>query len=270
MDARDLLALLHETLRAGKPCALVTVTAFTGSVPREPGAKMLVFADGTSRGTIGGGRLEAQAIEDAVAALKEGQSRKASYELQPQALGMYCDGKVEVFIDCFVENLKLVILGGGHVGEKVAALAAFLGIAHWVVDDRAEYATAARFPHARQVLQSQPDAALKLLGVDGNTAVAIVTRCHGFDLRCLIAALKTPAFYVGMIGSKTKTRRLFALCERRDLHPETDARVRAPIGLDIGSETPEEIALAILAEILQLKRGKTGQPLSLALKASHS
>lgn len=268
MDARELLALLQENLRAGKPCALVTVTGFTGSVPREPGAKMLVFPDGTSRGTIGGGRLEAQAIEDAVAVIKEGKSRKASYELQPQALGMYCDGQVEVFIDAFVENLKLVILGGGHVGEKVAALAAFLGIPFWVVDDRAEYAAAARYPRARQVLQSQPDAALKLLGVDANTAVAIVTRCHGFDLRCLIAALKTPAFYVGMIGSKAKTQRLFALCERRDLSPSADPRVHAPIGLDLGSETPEEIALSILAEIMQVRHGRSGKPLKLSLSVT--
>ena len=130
MKDAELFSSLSERLAAGEPAALVTVTGSERSAPREPGAKMLVFPGGATRGTIGGGRLEAQAIEDALAALAEGRPRRAGYELEPKALGMYCGGKVEVFIDVFAERLKLVILGGGHVGEKTAALAAFLGIPH--------------------------------------------------------------------------------------------------------------------------------------------
>jgi xanthine dehydrogenase accessory factor len=253
---------LSERLAAGLPCALITVTGSTGSTPREIGAKMLVFPNGTTLGTIGGGRLEAQAIEDSVGALKGGKPLNRSYELEPQELGMYCGGTVDVFIDVFTETLKLVILGGGHVGEKTAALAAFLGIPHWVVDDRPDYATRARFPAARQVIVDQPSSALQSLHPDANTAIAIVTRCHGFDLRCLVAALPTPAFYIGMIGSRTKIKRLFDLCERRGLEPGADARVHAPIGLDIGGRTPEVIALSIMAEIVRARNGATGEPLS--------
>ena len=261
MDA-DLLRALSDALASGRPAALVTVTGFSGSVPREAGAKMAVFDDGATLGTIGGGRLEAQAIADASAAIKDGRSRAVRYELAPQALGMYCGGQADVFIDVLADAMRLVILGGGHVGEKLAQLAAFLRVPHSVVDDRAEYATRERFPAARDVVVAQPDEALRRLGVDGRTAVAIVTRCHGFDLRCLIAALKTPAFYVGMIGSRAKKERLFALCRRRGLEPDSDARVRAPIGLDLGGRRPEDIALSIMAEITQRRHGGTGRPLT--------
>ena len=132
-----------------------------------------------------------------------------------------------------------------------------------MADDRPEYASPRRFPKARRVTLSQPDAALKELGVDADTAVAIVPRCHGFDLRCLVAALATPAFYIGMIGSRAKTERLFALCERRGLEPASDPRVRAPIGLDLGGRRPEEIALSIVSEILCVKHKTSGASLSL-------
>ncbi len=262
MTPSDLAKLLSERCSAGLPTALVTVTGFSGSAPREAGAKMLVFPDQRIAGTIGGGRLEAQAILDAAKALSEGKPRAVSYELEPRALGMYCGGTVEVFIDVFCESLKLVILGGGHVGEKTAALAAFLGVPHWVVDDREEFASRARFPTARQVVVGPPDAALKNLPVDKDAAIAVVTRCHGFDLRCLTAALATDAFYIGMIGSRTKVARLFSLCERRGLSPAEDPRVHAPIGLDLGGTRPEDIALSIMAEVTRARHGATGEPLS--------
>lgn len=262
MTPAELLGRLHEAVSAGTPAALVTLIASTGSTPREPGAKMLVFEDGKTLGTIGGGRLEAQVIEDAQAALKEGRSCKKLYDLEPKGLGMYCGGTAEVFVDLYVSPTCLVILGGGHVGESLSVLSAFLGLPHTVVDDRAEYATRARFPHARQVVVAQPHEALARLSVTENTAIAIVTRCHGFDLRCLVASLQTKAFYIGMIGSRTKTQRLFELCRRRGLEPETDARVHAPIGLDLGGRRPEEIALSILAEITMRRHGATGRSLS--------
>lgn len=262
MTPDELVSSLSRRLSEGACAALVTVVGSSGSAPRELGAKMLVLADGSIQGTIGGGRLEAQAAADAIKALRLGESRAASYELEPRALGMYCGGKVDVFIDVFSQKLKLVVLGGGHVGEKTAALAAFLGVPHWVVDDREEFAARGRFPAAREVLCMPPDQALKRLSVDANTAVAIVTRCHGFDLRCLTAALATKAFYIGMIGSREKTRRLFDLCERRDLYPGADARVHAPIGLDLGGRSPEAIALSVLSEIYMRRFGKTARPLS--------
>src|SRR5262249_53211222 len=153
-----------DAVAAGKPAALLTVTGFSGSAPREIGAKMLVLAD-AALGTIGGGRLEAQAVEDARAALREGKPVSKTYELQPKELGMYCGGTVTVFIDVYVETTCLVILGGGHVGEKTAELAHFLGMPHYVVDDRPEYASRERFPHAREILVCQPHEALQRLKV---------------------------------------------------------------------------------------------------------
>lgn len=261
MTDAELLKTLSERAAQGLPTALVTVIAASGSTPRSVGAKMLVFPDGSLRGTIGGGRFEASAAEDATRALAEGKSASFSYELEPKQLGMYCGGRAEVFVDVLADALRLVILGGGHVGQKLAALSAFLGVPHWVVDDRAEYAARERFPAARAVLEAQPDQALKRLTVGPQTAIAIVTRCHGFDLRCLAAALGTPAFYIGMIASRAKTERLFELCRRRGLEPD-EPRVRAPIGLDLGAESPEAIALSILAEILQIKNNASGRPLS--------
>ncbi len=263
MTHLNLVKRLSERLSSGVPIALVTVTSSEGSVPRETGAKMLVAPDSSIEGTIGGGRMEAVAISDAVAALADGKSLEKTYELEPKALGMYCGGKVTVFIDVFSEPLKLVILGGGHIGEKTAELASFLGVAHWVVDDREEFSRKERFPHARSVTNAPPDQALKTLKVDEKTAIAIVTRCHGFDLRCLVASLATPAFYIGMIGSRTKTTRLFDLCEKRGLDPGADPRVHAPIGLDLGLSTPEAIALSILGEVLQQRYQASGKPLSL-------
>ncbi len=263
MTPSELLAALSERLARGQSAAMVTVTGCSGSAPREIGAKMLVFEGGETLGTVGGGRFEAQAVQDALAALKEGAPRNASYELEPRMLGMYCGGRVEVFIEVFCERLKLVILGAGHVAEKTAALAAFLGVPHWVVDDREQYASRARFPCAREVLVGPMETVLKRLRVDADTAVAIVTRCHGFDLRCLVAALGTPAFYIGMIGSRTKTQRLFELCRRRELDPAGDPRVHAPIGLDLGGRSPEAIALSILSEILMTKHRATGKSLRL-------
>lgn len=253
MTPQELMSRLAVCLKNGETVAQATVTGVKGSVPREIGAKMLVFPDGRSAGTIGGGRLEAQTIEDARKALRDGRCRQARYDLEPQSLGMYCEGSVEVFIDVFCDSLKLVILGGGHVGQKTGALASFLGVPYSVVDDREEFVSAERFPYARKVLQGAPSEALKALAVDEKTAIIIVTRCHGFDLRCLVAALSTPAFYIGMIGSRAKTRRLFDLCQRRGLSPETDTRVFAPIGLDLGGRAPEAIALSILAEIFKVK-----------------
>lgn len=258
------MARLAEGLKDGQSLALATVIGCKGSVPREIGAKMLVFPDGRIAGTIGGGRLESQVIEEAIKALGEGRCRQASYALEPQSLGMYCEGEVDVFIDVFSQPLKLAILGGGHVGQKVGALSSFLGIPHSVVDDREEFAAAERFPHARKIMQASPSEALKALGVDEKTAVVIVTRCHGFDLRCLIAALATPAFYIGMIGSRAKTNRLFDLCQRRGLSPESDPRVHAPIGLDLGGRSPEAIALSILAEIFKIKNQAGGLSLNAA------
>ncbi|OGS05825.1 MAG: hypothetical protein A3G41_07905 [Elusimicrobia bacterium RIFCSPLOWO2_12_FULL_59_9] len=258
MGQEDLIEKLSAAVKAGRPAALVTVIAVGGSAPREPGAKMLVYEDGAIEGTVGGGRFEAMAAEAAQDALKQRAPAKKKFELEPQSLGMYCGGWVEVFIDVFFEPLRLVILGGGHVAEQLGSLAAVTGVPYVVVDDRPEFASRRRFPQAREIIVGQPSEILGRMSVNEETYVVIVTRCHGFDMRCLVAALPTTAPYIGMIGSRTKIERLFALLERRDLDPYNDPRVHAPIGLDLGGKDPKSVALSILAEIFKVKNGAAG------------
>lgn len=263
-EAENVFKLLEEAIRRGRSAALVTVISAKGSTPRECGAKMLVYEDGSIAGTIGGGKLEAMAIKEAVASLKEGASRKAVFDLTPRGLEMNCMGRVEVFIDVHATQLKLLILGAGHVGQRVAEAAAAAGIPYAVVDERAEFANQERFPHASGILVKLPHKAVKS-AVDAKTYVVIVTRGHALDEECLAAALKTKARYIGMIGSRSKVPLAFKALNRKGFHPEKDPRVYSPIGLDCGGKSPGAIAISILAEILAVHHGRDGRHLRLRL-----
>ena len=262
-EAESVFKLLEEAIRQGRGAALVTVISAGGSTPRECGAKMVVYEDGSTAGTVGGGKLEALAIQEAVSALKAGQSRKAVFDLTPRGLGMNCMGRVEIFIDVHAASFKLLILGAGHVGQKVAEVAAAAGIPYAVADERAEFANRERFPQASHVFVKQPHKAVRLAGVDAKTYVVIVTRGHDLDEECLAAALKTKAAYIGMIGSRSKVPLAFKVVNRQGLHPEKDPRVHAPIGLDCGGKSPGAIAVSILAEIFAVHHGRSGRHMRL-------
>jgi xanthine dehydrogenase accessory factor len=264
----NLMRRLSGHLDAGTAVALVTVVSTDGSVPREVGAKMLVFEDGSIEGTVGGGALEAEAIRAAVDALKAGASRKAAFTLEPKKLGMYCAGQVEVFIDVFQRSLRLVILGGGHVAERLGKVAAGAGIPYVVADDRPQFANEKRFPDAAQVVVGRPQDLVKDLVKHPEDYVAIVTRCHAFDIECLAEALKTGAPYIGLIGSRAKIRQVFAILNKRGVHPEKDGRVYSPIGLDLGDKTPGTIAVSIVSEILKLKNAASGNHMRLSTQHS--
>jgi xanthine dehydrogenase accessory factor len=260
----ELIRRLNDHLEKGVSVALVTVVATDRSAPREVGAKMLVFEDGAIEGTVGGGTLEAQAIRAAVDAIQAGQSRKETFELEPKEIGMYCGGQVEVFIDVFKRNARLVILGGGHVAERLGRVAADAGLPYVIADDRAAFATRDRFPDARQVLVGRPQDLVKDLVKSAEDYVAIVTRCHAFDIECLAESLKTPAAYIGLIGSRTKIQKVFEILGKRGVRPETDPRVYSPIGLDLGDKSPGAIAVSIVAEILKLKNEASGEHMRLS------
>jgi len=172
---------------------------------------------------------------------------------------MECMGRVELFIDAHVTELKLLIVGGGHVGLKVAEAAELAGISYAVADDRSEFANPIRFPRAARILVERPDRAIRKAGVDSKTYIVIVTRGHALDKECLAAAMKTPAAYIGMIGSRSKVPAAFKFLNRRGLHPQKDPRVFAPIGLDCGGKTPGAIAISVLAEILAIHHGRDGR-----------
>ncbi len=259
-DPRDLFQAMAELKRDNRPFVLVTVTGVASSAPREVGAKMVVQVDGSIVGTIGGGPFEAAVIEEARRLLTEkGGAKQESYDLDSFE-GMRCGGVVEVFFDPLPSRPRLVIVGAGHVGTKLARLAAEIDLPHAVIDDRPEYADPSRFPRAQRVvcapLDRDPFAQLPIAPDD---AIAIVTRRNDLDTACLAAAMATKASYIGMIGSRKRVDLTFRDLERMGLKPTEDSRVHAPIGMKLGDRTPGEVALAILAEVVQ-SRGAASTP----------
>ncbi len=271
MTELELLTSASQRAAARDPFVLATVTRVERSTPREPGAKMIVLANGAIEGTIGGGPLEAAVIAEAKRLLAErGASVSLPFALDASGseaarlnptpgdlLGMKCGGEVEVFLDVIRPPPRVIIYGAGHVGEKTAAVAGAAEIPHVVVDDRASLATRDRFPLATEVycvdLHAQP---LGSLDVGAEDCIVIVTRCHAIDELVFEAAVRSPARYVGLIGSRRKIALISRSMEKKGLDPRGDPRVHAPIGLDIGTKAPGQIAIAILGEVLSVLGGK--------------
>lgn len=248
-------ALLQELMAAleqGTSVALVTVVEVKGASPAQVGFKLLVRSDGTLVGNLGGGSLESQAREAALSAMKEGRSRLAHYSLReegPDAVGMLCGGEVTVFIEVHQPCPTLLIVGGGHVGRPLAEMARIVGFDVQLVDVRPERSTGA-----------QLDAAT----ITSRTYVVVITEDHVNDEQTLRRTIGTPAAYIGMIGSRRKAETILENLRREGIQEDLLARVRAPIGLDLGGRSPAEIALAILAEVIQVRYGGGAAPRSLA------
>lgn len=261
---------IAELKESGVPFVLATLVGAEGSTPRKAGARMLVFPDGSIVGTVGGGTVERLTIPEAVALLKSGsnESKKLTYNcgkggalrLAETRTGMLCGGKVEVLIEPFQPEFKLVICGGGHIGEKLAALGDALEVPYAVVDSRRAFANRKRFPRAEAVVCAEFTKGIQSLSITARTAVVIVTFGHRHDDVCLRAALATPAAYIGLIGSRKKAGVLLRRLAKAGFNPK-EKRLHSPVGLDIGSETPAEIALSIMAEIFKERTGGTGRPM---------
>lgn len=259
-EPRNIIKMLSEAIDSGRAAAFVTVISVAGSTPREAGAKMLVYADGSIEGTVGGGAMEALTIKQAVECIKKGEGGKFLFKLKPGGnTGMICMGDMEVYIDVYTQPLKVLILGGGHVALKVAEACRLAGYPYSVADERKELVTPERFPQALAVYAEFPHKAVDLAGVDKDTYVVIVTRGHALDRECLEAAMKTKAAYIGMIGSAPKVREVFRLLGKKKLYPLKDGRVHSPIGLNLGGKTPGEIAVSVLSEIIKVHYGRDGR-----------
>ena len=274
-ETRNLIKMLGEAIDGGTNAAFITVISADGSTPRETGAKMLVFENGSIEGTVGGGALEALAIKQAVDCIKKGSSGKFVFDLKPKGnagagvvskaygqqttnTGMICMGRAEIFIDVYKNPLKILILGAGHVGLKIAEAAEIAGYPYIVADDRPEFANKERFPGASAVLLEKPHEAVARAGVDDSTYAVIVTRGHALDRECLEAVMRTKAAYIGMIGSADKVREIFRLSGKKKLYPLKDKRVHSPIGLNLGGKTPGEIAVSVMAEIIKTHYKRDG------------
>ena len=259
----ELYAALAAALKAGEAVAVVTVVAVEGSAPRDPGAQMAVWGSGRTLGTVGGGDLEAVVVRDARALLAAGNSVLREYSLHgadPQSVGV-CGGRVQVFIHLLRPAERVLIAGAGHVAQPLAQLAGQAGFRVVVVDDRPEFLTAERFPGADTLLVTFPELRSQV-PLDSFTSAVVVTRSHEHDLVVLRQLLDQPLAYLGAMGSRTKVRQMFQRLRDEGYSAEQLQRVRAPIGLDIGAETPEELAVSIVAELIQAKRGGSGLPLS--------
>ncbi len=246
----------------GRPAALATVIRSQGSVPRQAGSKMLVWPDGNIVGTVGGGEMEARVIQAAQEALRDGQTRLLRYDLAdlPSGDAGICGGTVEVFVEPLLPVPTVLVIGCGHVGRAVAELAKWMGFRVIVSDDRPGYATPEQVPGMDGYVEAPPAEIVGQVPITAMTCIAAVTRGLVIDKALIPALLATEAPYIGLIGSRRRwALTAQALADEQGISPADLARVRAPVGLEIGAETPREIALSILAEIVMVLRGGTGE-----------
>jgi xanthine dehydrogenase accessory factor len=235
----------------------VTVVRAQGSTPQRAGAKMLVWADGRTVGTIGGGCYENEAFWKARDAIGSGKPQLLHFELNDdfaQENGLICGGRMDVHIDPLVPSPRLFIIGAGHVGYHLARAAADVGFRIHVVDDREKFASPDRFPGADVVVEPIPDW-LHRVELPPSAYVVVVTRGHQHDLEAMRALAARDLKYLGLIGSRAKIARIYEALLAEGMPPECLQRVHAPIGLNIGAVTPAEIAVSILAELIAVTRG---------------
>jgi xanthine dehydrogenase accessory factor len=247
---------LLELLRSGGRGALATVVRASGSTPQQPGARLLLRPDGSRVGTVGGGAIEQAVVEALRACVRDGRPQLLVRDLG-RDLGMCCGGRMEVFVEPIEGAPRLVIFGAGHIGRATAAIARGVGFAVTVVDDREELNTEERFPGCVRVL-AEPYEARDRIAPQAHDWLLVVTHDHRLDEEALDTYARLPHAYLGVIGSKRKIVRLLQrIRARRGALPPLQ-RVYAPVGLDLGAVSPEEIAVSIVAELIALRHGRQG------------
>lgn len=259
MRVAELHARIAELAREGVPFVVATIIDAKGSSPRGVGARMLVMRDGAIVETIGGGVLEKRVIADALTFLAAGVTRSERYELREQgdnALGALCGGEATVFFEVHAPARTLLIVGAGHVGQKLCSFAKLLDFQVVVLDSRQDMVTPERFPDADQLICADPAQTADLFTLGETTHVVIVTHGHLHDKDALRSVIGSSAASIGMIGSANKVRTVYAQLREEGVPAERLDRVHSPIGLDIGAETPAELALCIMAEIVADTCGK--------------
>lgn len=249
------LELTHQS------AAMCTVVKTSGSAPRHSRSKMLVYPDGHFLGTVGGGELENRVRKEALASLQDGQPRLLSYNMTDPSRGDagVCGGQVEVFVEPILQPPTVVVLGGGHVGKAVAHLAKWLGYHVVISDDRPEFCTPESNPDADEFF-NVPMAELPLhLNITQQTALVLTTRGNNLDIAGLPALLESKWGYIGVIGSRKRWSETVKSLNEAGISDEQLRPIHSPIGLGIGAETPEEIAVSIMAEVLMLRESGSGK-----------
>jgi xanthine dehydrogenase accessory factor len=238
--------------------ALLTVVETRGSTPRKSGAHVLLAADGESVGTLGGGAIEYEALEQARAVLAKGGTALFRRHLS-QDLGMCCGGEMSIFIETVEPKPRLFVFGAGYIGKPLVAMATACGFEVTIVDGRSEWADPARFPGAAVRCQDPEDAARALDFAPGDYA-CVVTHDHALDQRLVQILIRRPLRFLGMIGSRAKQRKFVQRLRGHGLGDEEIARLHTPLGLAIGASTPEEIAVSVLAQLIAVRRGIAIEP----------
>lgn len=257
----DIVKRIEYFLERGLRLALCILVDKRGSGPREPGAKMVVVEDGQTFGTIGGGDFERILVKEALRAIEKGKPRKVIFSLREEGkegaikTGLICGGEVEVFIDVMEPKPKLIIIGAGHVAESLATFAAHLGFDIIVVDDNEKLASRERFPMAKEIITGEYGEILDKINISQRDFVVIVYGEPEHDYLALKKIIQKKPFYAGLMGSRIKVNKLIERLKSEGISDEELKSLHAPVGLNIGAQTPEEIAISILAEIIAEKRG---------------
>jgi len=253
----DIYEEIVKLRQQGRRGAVATIVNVRGSIPSFETAKMLLRDDGSIAGTIGGGCVEADVWQAAREVMESERPRTLTFHLNENPkydTGLVCGGTLDIFIEPVLPPALLYVFGAGHVSVNLYSVARKAGFDVTVIDDRAAYANRERFPEAKEVIAEEFDHAMARLTPEASAYIVIVTRGHRDDMRVLRWAVQTRARYIGMIGSKRKTITIFRELVKEGLSAKLFERVHAPVGLDIGAVTPEEIAVAITAELIAVRR----------------
>lgn len=248
----DILTILADAVQEGKLAALCTIVNSTGAVPRHSGSKMLVFSSGQTYGTVGGGEVEKLVYDAALTSLQDGKTRFINYDLVDVEKGDpgICGGSLSVYIEPYLRDPTVLVIGAGHVGKAVVHLASWLGFRVVVSDDREKLCTPDEIPGADQYLAVPIENLTKHIEIGTNTYLVLVTRGVDVDVAGLPLLLETPAPYIGLIGSDRRWQHTQQKLRDAGVSEASVQRIKSPIGLDIHAETPREIALSILSEII--------------------
>ena len=253
----DLYQAILEANRKGHAVALATVTRTEGSTPGRIGFKMLVFEDGKILGTVGGGENEAMVVAEGLDSIRKAQARLKTVEYGGAEVSSdvpICGGSSDIFIEPILPSATLYIFGAGHVGQALAKFAKIVGLRVVIIDDRVEFANKERFPEADEILVTSFKDAKEKLKLFPNAYIVIVTHGHKNDFEVLKSFVEGDLNYIGMIGSKKKVEEIFKALGKDGVPERLLKKVHAPIGMDIGAESPSEIAVSIMAEIVSTMR----------------
>jgi len=254
MDLYDEIVRLRKL---GQKCAVATIVQVNGSIPSFESAKILVREDGSFMGTVGGGCVEAEVWNAAREVIETEKPRHLSFSLGQDAAydeGLICGGQLNIFVEPIIPQPRAFIFGGGHVSKGISKIATLAGFSTSIIDNREAFANKERFPEAEATYAQEYEEVFEQLPVNSSSYIVIVTRGHRDDMRVLRWAVNTPAKYIAMIGSKRKTISVVHELEKEGLPREAFERVFAPMGLEIGAELPEEIAISVVAEMIAVRR----------------